>query len=100
MSVCLVLSRPQSLRPQFSAVTSDNSIVAAAAAAAVASVQLIGSHRSTSSNIDLRPRETLDYYDREPRMATSTLTQLLSSESSSKLVRSMLLYVHRGHTDY
>ena len=99
MSVCLVLSRPQSLRPQFSAVTSDNSIVAAAAAAA-ASVQLIGSHRSTSSNIDLRPRETLDYYDREPRTATSTLTQLLSSESSSKLVRSMLLYVHRGHTDY
>ena len=98
-----MLSRPQSLRPQFSAVTSDNSIVVAAAAAAVAavaSVQLISSHRSTSSSIHLRPRETLDYYDREPRTATSTLTQLLSSESSSKLVRSVLLYVHRGHTDY
>ena len=34
------------------------------------------------------------YRDREPRTATSTFTQLLSS------VTSVLLYVHRDYKDY
>ena len=46
-------------------------------------------------------RDRTDYHirDREPGTATSTFTQLLSSDQSS-FVPSVLLYVHRDRSDF
>ena len=56
--------------------------------------QLLNSETPFEFSVALRPQRTIR--DGEPKTSTSTFTQLLSSVASC----SMLLYVHRDHTNY